>query len=252
MIHNPTEKATIFNNFFNSIFTRSTFTLPPLNQLPSPTNQLHTITMDESDILLVLSNLDPSKSPGCDDLSPYILIECASSLISSTTKLFEMSLQTSSLPDEWKTHKIIPILKGGDPSTVSNYRPISLLCILSKVLEAVIFNKLIDFIWPQINTNQFGFLRNRSCLTQLLTSYSEVYTSLDAGISSDIAYFDFRKAFDTVPHAELLLKLWMSGITGPCGSGLRSTSATGLITSASVVIHPISSLYSQVYPKAAF
>ena len=215
VIHNPTEKATIFNNFFNSIFTRSTFTLPPLNQLPSPTNQLHTITMDESDILLVLSNLDPSKSPGCDDLSPYILKECAASLITSTTKLFEMSLQTSSLPDEWKTHKIIPILKGGDPSTVSNYRPISLLCILSKVLEAVIFNNLIDFIWPQINTNQFGFLRNRSCLTQLLTSYSEVYTSLDAGISSDIAYFDFRKAFDTVPHAELLLKLWMSGITGP-------------------------------------
>ena len=103
VIHNPTENATIFNNFFNSIFTRSTFTLQPLNQLHFPTNQLHTITMDESDILLVLSNLDTSKSSGCNDLSPYILKECAASLISSTTKLFDISLQTSSLPDKWKT-----------------------------------------------------------------------------------------------------------------------------------------------------
>ena len=94
------------------------------------------------------------------------------------------------------------------------YRPISLLCILSKVLESVIYNKIINFVWPKINNNQFGFLRNRSCLTQLLTSYSNVYSALDAGICCDIAYFDFKKAFDTVPHHEPLLKFWVIGITG--------------------------------------
>ena len=179
--------------------------------------------MDESDKLLVLSNLDLSKSPGCDNLNPYILKECAASLVSSTTKLVDISLQTSSHADELKTYIIIPILKGGDPSTVSNYQPISSLCFLLKVFEAVIFNKLIDFIWSQINTNQFGFLCNRSCLTQLLTSYSEVYTSLDAGISSDIAYFHFRKAFDTVPHANSS-NSGCQALQDPCCSSLTLTS----------------------------
>ena len=215
VIHNPSEKAATFNNYFNSIFTRSTYTLPPTDQLPTPTNQLHTIALDSSETLQILSDLDPSKSPGCDDLSPKVLKECAASLAIPITTLFRASLHNSSIPIEWKVHKIIPIHKGGDPSNVTNYRPISLLCILSKVLEIVIYNKIINFVWPKINNNQFGFLRNRSCLTQLLTSYSNVYSALDAGICCDIAYFDFKKAFDTVPHNELLLKLWMTGITGP-------------------------------------
>ena len=215
VIHNPAEKATTFNNYFNSIFSRSSFTLPPIDQLPTPTNQLHTIPLDNSETLQILSNLDPFKSPGCDDLSPKVLKECTTSLAIPLTTLLQASLQNSSIPNEWKIHLIIPIHKGGHASNVTNYRPILFLCILSKVFETIISNKIINFIWPQISSHQFGFLRNRSCLTQLLTSYSNIYSSLDAGICCDVAHFDFKKAFDTAPHNELLLKLWMTGITGP-------------------------------------
>ena len=86
---------------------------------------------------------------------------------------------------------------------------------MSKVLESIIYAKVIPFIYPQLNECQFGFLQNRSCLTQLLSSFSQIYDSLENKNHCDVIYLDFKKAFDSVPHNELLFKLWHVGITGP-------------------------------------
>ena len=107
-----------------------------------------------------------------------------------------------------------PIPKTQNKLPVENYRPISLLCISGKVLERIVYNKIIDFIRPKLSKHQFGFLRNRSCLSQLLTTFATVFEEIDNGAVVDIVYLDFKKAFDTVPHDELLLKLWKIGITG--------------------------------------
>ena len=131
------------------------------------------------------------------------------------TNLFQACILNQLLPTEWKVHKIRPIFKKESPLYVENYRPISLLCILSKVLEKIIYVKIIPFIRPRLSKNQFGFLRNRSRLTQLLASFNEIFTSIDEGQAVDTIYFDFKKAFDSIPHAELLYKLWTIGITGP-------------------------------------
>ena len=87
-------------------------------------------------------------------------------LCTPITNLFQACIQNQSLPTEWKVHKIRPIFKKENPLHVENYRPISLLCILSKVLEKIIYVKIIPFIRPRLSKHQFGFLRNRSCLTQ--------------------------------------------------------------------------------------
>ena len=79
----------------------------------------------------------------------------------------------------------------------------------------VIYVKIIPFIRPRLSKNQFYFLRNRSCLTQLLVSFNKIFTSIEEGQAVDAIYFDFKKAFDSIPHAELLYKLWTIGITGP-------------------------------------
>ena len=97
-----------------------------------------------------------------------ILKHCATTLCTPITNLFQACIQNQSLPTEWKVHKIRPIFKKENPLHVENYRPISLLCILSKVLEKIIYVKIIPFIRPRLSKHQFGFLRNRSCLTQLL------------------------------------------------------------------------------------
>ena len=88
---------------------------------------------------------------------------------------------------------------------------ISLLCISSKVLERIIYNKIIDFLRPKFSKQQFGFLKNRSCLSQLLSSFANIFEQIDKGTAVDTIYLDFRKAFDSVAHDELLLKLRPGG-----------------------------------------
>ena len=222
-ITNPVEKAILFNNHFNSTFTRSTYQLPPTSHLPTPSNHLSTIDIDEADVLTALSNLNAFKSQGTDNLSPLILKCCATHLAGPITKIFQTSLNTCTIPAESKIHKIIPIHKSDDTSNVSNYRPISLLCIISKVLEAIVYMKIIDFIRPKIQSNQFGFQQNRSCLSQLLSSYWEAFLALDEGNYCDLIFLDFSKAFDSVPHNELLQNCGRSASQDPCRSGFKTT-----------------------------
>ena len=129
--------------------------------------------------------------------------------------LFTICLNTSTVPQEWKIHKICPIPKKGNLQEITNYRPISLLCTVSKVLERLIYNKVINFIRPKLSKHQFGFLKNRSCLSQLLTSFTYIFDEVDKGTPVDVVYLDLKKAFDSVPHDELLFKMWRLGITGP-------------------------------------
>ena len=139
----------------------------------------------------------------------------STSMLSTITSFFQTSMMYHRIPQEWKLHRICPVPKKGDLSDVTNYRPISLLCVLSKVLESLIYDEIISFIRPKLSAHQFGFLRQRSCLTQLLTFLSTIYSEVDQKRTADVIYFDFKKAFDTVPHQELLYKLWLLGITGP-------------------------------------
>ena len=102
-----------------------------------------------------LINLDTSKAMGSDGIPPIVLSKCASVLYKPFYYLFSLILKYSYLPSDWMIHKIIPVFKSGDPTQVKNYRPISLLCNISKVLERIIYNKLIDHVSCQINPAQF-------------------------------------------------------------------------------------------------
>ena len=112
----------------------------------------------------------------------------------------------------------MPFLKFGDRTLklVSNYRPISLLCTMSKVLETIVYDKVITFLYGSISVNQFSFLTGHSCLQQLLFFLHDVYSNYDTKVQTDVLYLDFRKAFDTVSHSHLLWRLKMMGINGCC------------------------------------
>ena len=223
-VYDQVTRAQLFNEFFNSTFTNSNFVLPAEEELPTPTEQLNTIAVDPSEVYKILSKLNPSKAAGPDNIHPQLLKSGCLALYEPTciANLFSLCLNTSSLPDEWKIHKIIPIPKKGDLSDVRNYRPISLLSIVSKVLERIVFDKVLPFIGPKLSDHQFGFMKNRSSLSQLLLYFSDIFNSVENKRCADVIYMDFSKAFDSVPHQELLLKLWRLGITGPLWKWFKS------------------------------
>ena len=117
-------------------------------------------------------------------------------------------------PVEWKEANIIPLFKKGSRSKSENYRPVSLTSVICKLLERLIKDHLVDFLVKNklINTSQHGFLKARSCLTNMLCFWEDVTKWVDEGSPVDIIYLDFKKAFDKMPHQRLLLKLKAHGI----------------------------------------
>ena len=210
------EKAELFNNFFHSVFTRSSFSLPDMSTLSLPSSCICSLTISDTEVFEAISSLDPTKSSGCDGVGPKLLKHCASALYVPLHHLFSVSLSKHSIPYEWKCHSITPIFKSGDKSQVKNYRPISLLCIVSKVLERLIYRNVCKFIIDNniLYHHQFGFRQHHSTTQQLLIFLSNIHSALNNRSQCDVIYLDFKKAFDSVPHQELLLKLWEVGVVG--------------------------------------
>ena len=179
--------------------------------LPIPDNSLDSISFTVQEVFDALTNLNPHKASGIDDIPAAVLKNCAHALAQPIHYLFTTSINSETIPSEWKTQKITPVHKSGDKTSVTNYRPISLLCIISKVLERLIYDKIIDLVASSLTPLQFGFQRGSSTLQQLLVYFHQLITSKE---EIDAIYIDFRKAFDSVPHNKLLIKLWNMGITG--------------------------------------
>ena len=129
--------------------------------------------------------------------------------------IFSKSLQSGHLPDCRKIANVVPIYKSGSRHLANNYRPISLTSVVGKILESIIRDHILHHLTVNglISQQQHGFLPHRSCTSQLLTALNDWTFSIDQGFPTDVIYFDFRKAFDTVPHARLLLKLEEYGIS---------------------------------------
>merc|ERR1711963_259333 len=123
--------------------------------------------------------------------------------------IFNKSLESGKLPDDWKTAIVTAIHKKGSKNAASNYRPVSLTCVLCKVLESIIRDSIVDHFkqYKLYAECQHGFRNKRSCISQLLEVIEDLTVYLNNGENIDIVYLDFRKAFDTVPHKRLLMKL---------------------------------------------
>jgi len=157
------------------------FTTPSCHSAPPGTsgnpNFLPDPSISNDEVLNVLLNLDTTKAMGSDGIPSIVLQRCATALYQPLSQLFNLTLQSSNLPREWKIHKIIPIFKSGDPTLAKNYRPISLLSVTSKVLERIIYNKIVDHVSVSINPVQFGFMHNRSTTQQLLLFLHNAFSS---------------------------------------------------------------------------
>ena len=167
------------------------------------------------DVLKYLQKVDPNKSTGPDQISPRVIRECHRQLVFPITKIFNKSLTECKVPSQWKLANITPIFKKGDKNRATNYCPISLTSVLSKILEKIVRDKITLFLEKHnlITDNQHGFRNKRSCLTNLLDFFKNIHDNWDSKIPSDVIYLDFQKAFDKVPHLRLLEKLKAHGLS---------------------------------------
>jgi hypothetical protein len=204
--------CTIFNNYFSSVFNTNTYEKPDIDIQKN--KDLTEISFTKEEILAQLKDLNISKAPGPDGLSTRVLKECREELAGPLQVLFNQCMETAQLPINWKQANVVPIHKKGNRTDASNYRPVSLLPIISKVLERCVLNKILDAITPQISKLQHGFMKGRSTTTQIISVLSNIHNIFDNKEQTDVIYFDLSKAFDSVPHSLLIHKLQTFGING--------------------------------------
>ena len=176
------------------------------------------------DIITKLYKLKPDKSPGIDQIHPHVLKECREKIAVPLFIIFKKSMEEGYTPEDWRQARVTPIFKKGSKRQACNYRPVSLTSVPCKIMESLVRDAILKHLNENnlLSNKQHGFIKGRSCMTNLLSTLEDLTRSLDEGFDIDILYLDYSKAFDTVPHKRLISKLQAYGISGKILDWVRS------------------------------
>jgi len=216
-------KADILNRQYQSVFSHE-----DLNNIPEPDDierpAMSEITVGEEGVFKMLSKVKENKASGPDQLPSKILKIAAKPLSRCLTLIFNASLVSGTLPQDWCTANITPVFKKGERFKAANYRPVSLTCICSKLLEHIIVSQVMDHFdeYSILSDCQHGFRSRLSCETQLISLTQELHERLEEKSQVDMTVLDFSKAFDKVPHQRLMRKLWRYGVRGQTHSWIEA------------------------------
>ena len=208
--------AEVLNEYLSSVFTTE-----DISSLPDPLKKFEGNKSEHLGQLFVtpemiakkVKKMKDDKSPGVDGIPPKLLKKIVEQISTPLAKVFNLSLEEI-VPSEWKEANITTLFKEGSRNKPENYRPVSLTSVLRKLLETLIGDNMVEFLVKHklLNPSQHGFLKARSCVTNLLCFFEEITKRVDDGSPVDVVYLDFQKAFDKVPHQILLPKLKAHGI----------------------------------------
>lgn len=204
--HSSSGHSELFADFFNAVY--STFEYIP-NSYPFYIQQ-HDIPypkVSRDSVEIAAKSIKSSFKSGPDMIPSFILRECACALSLPLNLLFNHSLRLGYFPAKWKSSYIVPLHKCGMKSQVENYRGIAKLSAIPKLFESIICNQLTFELQRIISPAQHGFLSGKSTITNLLEFTTKVFLSYGKSLQTDVIYTDFSKAFDTLNHRLLLMKL---------------------------------------------
>ena len=217
-MNNNKDICECFNSYFTNIgvnlsknTNNSNDSLCYINSLNNPS--FYFTPTNQFEILKTINNLKIT-SPGYDDIHPKIIKQISTFIALPLTHIINESLVTGVVPSKFKIAKVMPIFKTGQCDDMYNYRPISILPSLSKIMEKIIANLLFSFL-EKINIlykYQFGFIQNKNTTHAISTLVYYVINSLENNEIPCSIFLDTSKAFDTIDHKILLNKLCMYGI----------------------------------------
>ena len=208
------QKAEVLNDFFSSVFTiEDVENIPPARRYQFD-NSLKTVHITPEVVWDKLTKLDPNKSSN-DKCHPHLLRELSDSICTPLSILFNKSLKEG-VHESWRKAFITAVHKKGKKSDPSYYRPISITSVISKIMESIMRDTIVEHMTKNnlFADEQHGFVPGRDCVSQLLLCLEEWTNRIEYGECFDVIYTDFSKAFDSVPHERLLVKLKSIGIEG--------------------------------------
>ena len=211
------EKASWFNEFFTKA---SQMEIPEDHVLPdigdTDYEPLSQIIITVNTVEEILHKLNPCKASGPDKISTRMLKETYKQVAPSLTTLFNSSLEEAKFPTQWKAAEVTPLHKKGEKSTEGNFRPISLLSVVSKCLERCVFKEVYNFFHRNkiISILQAAHHKGSSTITQLIEIYNFMVEALDKGLDARFIFCDISKAFDRVWFDGLIYKLEKAGVKG--------------------------------------
>ena len=208
------------NEYFQTVAVGSThqgaecFMIPQDSLAPNP------FTFDIVSVSLVRSHLlslDITRSTGPDNLSARFLQAIADQIVTPLTDVFNCSLRSGEVPSEWKRSHITPIYKGGPPDDPSNFRPISVVPVLAKILEKIVSDQLSIYLEDNhlLHPHQGAYRSGKSTQDILLVAVDNIVHLLDKGEAVCAAFLDLRKAFDSLDHHILLQRLYDVNVSPP-------------------------------------
>jgi hypothetical protein len=214
ILSNPKNICHKFNVWFHSVFHLEELSnMPQFSLCDVPSCPV--VFFDLEGISDRLKYLDGNKSIGSDTVFPYVLKQCYSSFSLPLSLLFQKSYNDGIVPSSWKLANITPVYKSRSRLCTNSYRGISLLSVLCKIMERIIGHHIMNHLLLNnlLSKHQHGFVRHLFTSTNLLDSMDIISGALN-GFGVDVVYLDFIKAFDRVPHKNLIMKLGAVGISG--------------------------------------
>ena len=220
-INEPEQIANMFNTFFVNIGPRLASKINSRTNfkqyLDKPFHKsLFLRPADHQEILNIVKSLKSSSSCGFDGISVNLLKKIIHPIIDPLLHVFNLSITSGACPDSLKIAKVIPVFKKDDASLVSNYRPISILPAISKILEKILYSRLYDFVTQNnlLNPTQYGFRKSHSTDFAIVQLCDKIIHALSRKEHCIGVFKDLSKAFDTIDHPIMTHKLDYYGVRG--------------------------------------